>query len=150
VTVTRRYLADWQEPQGEEAEMPEDDTTEALPERSTLSAVMAEALALVLPDYPSVPDAEIGTAQFAAPGVAPMTDDDAKPLAGLAGLRDRMREDPTTTTRGLKHAPGAVLPRHPTPRSPGEKDLHGHGIRVCSRPRSPLVILLPRRRGNGT
>jgi hypothetical protein len=33
--VTRRYLADWQEPEGEEAEMPEDDTTEALPDRST-------------------------------------------------------------------------------------------------------------------
>jgi uncharacterized metal-binding protein YceD (DUF177 family) len=102
VAVTRRYVADWQEPQGEEAEMPQDDTTEALPERIDLSAVMAEALALVLPDYPRVPDAEIGTAQFAAPGVAPMTDDEAKPLAGLAGLRDRMREDPDESDNGAE------------------------------------------------
>jgi hypothetical protein len=34
--VARRYLADWQEPTGEEAEMPEDDTTEALPARLDL------------------------------------------------------------------------------------------------------------------
>jgi uncharacterized metal-binding protein YceD (DUF177 family) len=91
--VTRLYLADWQEPEGEEAEMPEDDTTEALPDRVDLAAVMAEALALALPDYPRASDAEIGTTQFAAPGVTPMTDEDAKPLAGLAALRDRMRED---------------------------------------------------------
>jgi uncharacterized metal-binding protein YceD (DUF177 family) len=96
-TVTRRYLADWREPTGEEAEMPEDDTTEALPEALDLAAVMAEALALALPDYPRAPDAETQTRQFAAPGVKPMTDDDAKPLAGLAALRDRMRDDPDET-----------------------------------------------------
>jgi uncharacterized metal-binding protein YceD (DUF177 family) len=95
--VTRRYLADWREPTGEEAEMPEDDTTEALPEALDLAAVMAEALALALPDYPRAPDAETQTRQFAAPGVKPMTDDDAKPLAGLAALRDRMRDDPDET-----------------------------------------------------
>jgi uncharacterized metal-binding protein YceD (DUF177 family) len=89
-SVVRRYLADWQEPTAEEAEMPDDDTTEALPERLDLSAVMAEALALALPDYPRAPDAEMETGQFAAPGVDPMTDEDAKPLAGLAALRARM------------------------------------------------------------
>ena len=94
VNVDRRYLANWTEPQGDEAEMPEDDTTEALPEKLDLAVVMAEALALALPDYPRAADAEIGTAQFSAPGVTPMTDDDAKPLAGLAALRDKMREDP--------------------------------------------------------
>ena len=51
--VTRGYLADWQEPTGEEAEMPEDDTTEPLPARLDLGAVMLEALALALPDLPA-------------------------------------------------------------------------------------------------
>jgi len=37
-----------------------------------------------------VPGAALESAAFAAPGVAPMTDQDAKPLAGLAALRDRM------------------------------------------------------------
>jgi uncharacterized metal-binding protein YceD (DUF177 family) len=88
--VARRYLADWREPEAEDAEMPEDDTTEALPDRIDLSAVVAEALALALPDYPRAPEAELETGQFAAPGVKPMTDEDAKPLAGLAALRARM------------------------------------------------------------
>jgi uncharacterized metal-binding protein YceD (DUF177 family) len=100
--VTRRYLADWQEPTGDEAEMPEDDTTEALPARLDLGTVMLEALALALPDYPRAPDAELGAGQFAAPGVAPMTDEDAKPLAGLAGLRDRLRDDPEGSDGGAE------------------------------------------------
>ncbi len=98
--VTRRYLADWHEPTGEEAEMPEDDTTEALPARLDLGAVMAEALALALPDYPRAADAELEAGQFAGPGVAPMTDDEAKPLAGLAALRDRLRDDPEGSDGG--------------------------------------------------
>jgi uncharacterized metal-binding protein YceD (DUF177 family) len=98
--ITRRYLADWQEPEGDEAEMPEDDTTEALPDRLDLSAVMFEALALALPDYPRADNADPGDRQFAAPGVAPMTDDDAKPLAGLAALRDRMRDDDEGSDNG--------------------------------------------------
>jgi uncharacterized metal-binding protein YceD (DUF177 family) len=91
--VSRRYLADFVEPEEEEAEMPEDDTEEPLPERLDLAAVMLEALALALPDYPRADGAELGEANFAAAGVAPMTDADAKPLAGLAALRDRLREE---------------------------------------------------------
>lgn len=90
--VTRLYLADYAEPEGEEVEMPEDDTVEPLPDRLDLSAVMLEALALALPDYPRAEGAELGEANFAGPGVTPMTDDEAKPLAGLAALRDRMRD----------------------------------------------------------
>ncbi|MDG4648060.1 DUF177 domain-containing protein [Roseibacterium sp. SDUM158017] len=89
--LERRYLADFVEPEGDEAEMPQDDTAEALPERLDLSAVMLEALALALPDYPRAEGAELGEANFAEPGVAPMTDEDARPLAGLAALRDRLR-----------------------------------------------------------
>ncbi len=49
--VTRRYLAQMPEPQGDEVEMPEDDSAEPLPDVLDLSAVMAEALALALPLY---------------------------------------------------------------------------------------------------
>lgn len=90
--VVRRYLADWVEPEAEEAEMPEDETQEALPDRLDLAVVMREALALSLPDYPRAEGAELSEATFAGPGVQPMTDDDARPLAGLAALRDRMRD----------------------------------------------------------
>jgi uncharacterized metal-binding protein YceD (DUF177 family) len=90
--VSRHYVADYAEPEGEEVEMPEDDTLEPLPDRLDLSNVMLEALALALPDYPRAEGAELGEANFAQPGVTPMTDDEAKPLAGLAALRDRMRD----------------------------------------------------------
>lgn len=89
-TVVRRYLADMREPEADELEMPEDDTAEPLPDRLDLGAVMTEALALALPDYPRAAGAELGAAVYAPPGVAPMTDEDAKPLAGLAALRGRL------------------------------------------------------------
>jgi uncharacterized metal-binding protein YceD (DUF177 family) len=91
IDITRRYSAAHVEPEADEAEMPEDDTTEALPERLDLTAVMLEALALALPDYPRAEGVELAERHFAAPGVAPMTDADAKPLAGLAALRDRLK-----------------------------------------------------------
>jgi uncharacterized metal-binding protein YceD (DUF177 family) len=92
-TVERRYLSDLEEPTGEEAEMPEDDTLEPVPVVLDLSAVLAEALALALPIYPRAPGAALEEAVFAAPGIAPMTDQDAKPLAALAALRDRLSGD---------------------------------------------------------
>lgn len=89
--VARRYLAVMPEPEGEEVEMPEDDSAEPLPAALDLLAVLTEALALALPQYPRAAGAELGEAVFAAPGVAPMTDEEAKPLAGLAALRDRLK-----------------------------------------------------------
>lgn len=91
--VLRRYLARWDEPVKAEAEMPEDDTAEPLPETLDLGAVLAEALALALPPFPRAEDAEEGSQVFAGPGTAPMTDKDVKPFAGLASLRDRLKSD---------------------------------------------------------
>lgn len=91
--VTRRYLADMPEPEPGEVEMPEDDTVEPLPETLDLGAVMAEALALALPDFPRAEGVEMGPAVFSAPGVEPLTDESAKPLAGLAQLRDKLTKD---------------------------------------------------------
>lgn len=90
VRVSRHYVADWVEPEGDEVEMPEDDTREPMPETLDLNAVLAEALALALPDYPRAPGAELGQAVFAAPGIEPLRDEALKPFAGLAALRGKL------------------------------------------------------------
>ncbi|GAB5446583.1 YceD family protein [Gymnodinialimonas sp.] len=90
VDVARSYLADMPEPTVEDFEIPEDDTMEPLPQALDLMDVVTEALALALPDYPRAEGVELGEAVFAAPGVKPMTDEDAKPLAGLGALRDKL------------------------------------------------------------
>lgn len=94
--VRRRFVANFSLPEGDEVEMPEDDTVEPLPEVIDLAEVAAEALALALPEYPRAPGAELGEALHAAPGVAPLTDAALKPFAGLASLADKLaakRED---------------------------------------------------------
>lgn len=90
IDVARTYLADFREPDADEAEMPEDETVEALPDRLDLGALMREALALALPDYPRAEGATLQETQFAGPGITPMTDEEAKPLAGLAALREAL------------------------------------------------------------
>ena len=86
--VTRRYLSDWIEPEGDEVEMPEDDSAEPLPAVIDVEAVMAEALALALPLFPRAEGVEPVEVSVAEPGQEPMTDEDAKPFAGLRALRD--------------------------------------------------------------
>lgn len=88
--VRRRYLADWQEPEGDEAEIPEDDTVDPLPEVIDLGAVAIEALALALPLYPRAEGVDLGEAAFAPPGAAPLSDADLKPFAGLSALKSRL------------------------------------------------------------
>lgn len=88
--VLRRYLAEWTTPEGDEVEMPEDDTAEALPEVIDAGHVALEALLLALPLYPRAPGAALGEAVFTAPGAEPLREADLKPFAGLAALKDRM------------------------------------------------------------
>ena len=89
-SVERRYLAEMPDlPEGAEVEMPEDDTAEPLPATIDLAAVMEEALALALPPFPRAEGAELAQTDYAAPGTSPMTDDDARPFAGLKHLLDR-------------------------------------------------------------
>lgn len=83
--VQRRYLSDWQAPEGDEAEIPEDDTIEPMPVSIDLAGVAIEALALALPEYPRAKGAALGAHEFPPPGAS----DDAetrKPLADLAAL----------------------------------------------------------------
>lgn len=90
--VLRRFLPDLPEPEGSEEEVPEDVDTEPLGATIDPAAVMAEALALALPAFPRAPEATLGEAVFAAPGVAPLRDADTRPLGALAALRDRLKD----------------------------------------------------------
>ncbi|WP_386681577.1 YceD family protein [Loktanella sp. R86503] len=91
--VRRVYARDFAYPDGAEAEMPEDDAVEPLPQTLDLGAVMIEALSLALPAFPRAQGAELGQVLAAAEGIAPMTDDDAKPFAGLGALRAQLEKD---------------------------------------------------------
>ena len=91
--VQRRYLADFQEPDGTEVEMPEDDTADPLTDSIDVAAVAIEALALALPLYPRAAGADLGAAVFAPPGVAPLHDADLRPFAGLAALVGKPEPD---------------------------------------------------------
>lgn len=91
--VERRYLAGFEDPGEEEAEMPEDETSEALGSHIDPFAVMVEALSLAIPAYPRKDGEALGEAVFTAPGVAPMRDEDTKPFAALAALKDQLKTD---------------------------------------------------------
>lgn len=88
--VTRRYLAEMPEPEADEVEMPEDETAEQKPAAIDLEAVMAEAVALALPDFPRAEGVDAVDMSVTEPGKTPMTDDDAKPFAALKSLRDKL------------------------------------------------------------
>ncbi|RZW07075.1 MAG: DUF177 domain-containing protein [Rhodobacteraceae bacterium] len=93
-TATRSYRHDMPAvPEGEEVEMPEDETAEPLPIRIDLTTVMAEALALSLPDWPRAEGVEPVEISVSEPGKDPMTDNDVKPFAALKSLRDKLGEN---------------------------------------------------------
>lgn len=91
--VRRCYVADLTTPDGDEVEIPEDDTVEPMPEMIDLTEIAAEALALALPLYPRAPGAELGAVVHAGEHVTPLTDADLKPFAGLAALAAKARKD---------------------------------------------------------
>ncbi|MGB7242177.1 MAG: DUF177 domain-containing protein [Sulfitobacter sp.] len=74
-----------------EVEMTQDESVDALGEWIDPHQVMVEELALALPLYPRVEGSDLGEAIFTKPGEAPMTDQDARPFAGLAGLKDQLK-----------------------------------------------------------
>ncbi len=92
-TVLRRYQADWQEPDAEECEMPEDDSLEPLGEVIDVGAVMVEAIALALPLYPHAPGAGPADVTVTAPGAEPLSNDRPKPFADLARLLKKADKD---------------------------------------------------------
>ncbi|WP_027258599.1 YceD family protein [Leisingera aquimarina] len=91
--VSITYLSRMEVPEEDEAEMPEDDSTEALGSHIDPGAVMAEALALHIPVYPRKDGAELGEAVYTKPGAEPMRDEDARPFAGLGALRGLLKDE---------------------------------------------------------
>ena len=87
--VERRYVEDFVQPEGDEIEIPEDDSVEPLPQAVDVGAVATEALALALPLYPRAAGAELGEVVHAPKGVTPLRDADLRPFAGLAQLAAR-------------------------------------------------------------
>ncbi len=91
-SVVRRFLAkmpDQMETE-DEVEMPEDDSAEPLGPEIDPAMVMIESLSLALPLYPRADGAKMEQAGFTEAGKAALTDEDLKPFAGLAALRDQL------------------------------------------------------------
>lgn len=94
VPLERLYASDMGPAPAGEVEMPEDgDLVEPLPDMLDLAAVATEALALELPEFPRADGAAPERMTALPPGAAPLEDEREKPFAGLASLRDRMRDD---------------------------------------------------------
>jgi uncharacterized metal-binding protein YceD (DUF177 family) len=92
--VTLTYLADFQQESGDSiTEMTIDETFEPLTEEIDLATIAIEAVALALPDYPRSADAQLETTIFAEPGITPMSDEDTKPFASLASLKDKLSKE---------------------------------------------------------
>lgn len=91
--VSRIWRADYAEPQGDEVELPDEVDDEPLGAAIDIGAVMVEALALALPVYPRAGGAALEAAAVTEPGKAALTDETAKPFAGLAALRDKLTGD---------------------------------------------------------
>lgn len=89
-TVMRRFIEGWTPPEGEEVEMPEDDTIDPLPEVLDLLAIATEALVLALPLYPRAEGVELGAVDHAPPGAEPIREADLKPFASLAALKQKL------------------------------------------------------------
>ena len=89
--VSRQFLAGYEEPEAPEVEMPEDDSVEALGSAIDLWQVLVEALSLAVPLYPRADQhAEAVELRVTEPGKHAMTDEEAKPFAGLAALKSQL------------------------------------------------------------
>ena len=88
--IERLFLANFEAPTGEEHEMTDEDSTDPLGEEIELDEILFEELGLNLPLYPRAENADVGESVFAEPGITPMRDEDTRPFAGLAGLRDQL------------------------------------------------------------
>lgn len=90
VDVTRQFISTYVHPDEPEIEMPEDDSIEPLGTWIDPGQVMRESLTLAAPDYPRKDDTSLGQMVYTKPGDAPMTDEDARPFAGLADLKNKL------------------------------------------------------------
>ena len=94
--VVRTFIRDYTDVDAPEAEMPEDDSVEPLGVWIDPAVVMEEELALALPEYPRKAEVEPTTIRVTEPGKQAMTDEQARPFAGLAALKDQLEADKDT------------------------------------------------------
>ena len=90
-SVERLFVKEMSDLCEEEIEMPEDETIEPLGTWIDPEAIMIESLCLTLPEYPRAEGATLGKSVYTQPGEAPMRDEDARPFAGLAALKDQLK-----------------------------------------------------------
>jgi len=92
--IARRYTDAYVAPAEGEAEMPEDETLEPLPDAIELFELAEETLALALPAFPRAQGAEAGDIGASPPGAAPDGDAEtsASPFAALADLRRKLED----------------------------------------------------------
>jgi uncharacterized metal-binding protein YceD (DUF177 family) len=88
--VTRLFQKDFTYSEEEELEMPQDDSAEPLGLWIDPLEIMAEELSLALPQYPRKEDAAEVALSITEPGKTPMSDEEAKPFAGLGALKAQL------------------------------------------------------------
>lgn len=66
------------------------DAPDPLGDAIDLGALMVESLSLLVDPYPRAEGAVFGDRAFAAPGIAPLRDEDLKPFAKLAALKEKL------------------------------------------------------------
>lgn len=91
--VMRLFIREYVDVDAPEIEMPEDENAEPLGTWIDLELTMEEELALALPAYPRKDDTtETTTVRVTEPGKTPMTDEQARPFAGLADLKAQLED----------------------------------------------------------
>ena len=91
--ITRNYVAGFEFSDDAESETVVDELTETLPAEIDLFEILKETLAIGLPAYPRKSGAEVGNLTVAPPNTTPLSDDDVKPFAGLADLKDKLTKN---------------------------------------------------------
>lgn len=91
--VRRVFLASLPDIDLGEVEMHADENIELLGKAIDPFVVMVETLALLIPQYPRKDGADLKESNFTEPGQIPMTDEDARPFAGLADLGKALKND---------------------------------------------------------
>ena len=75
-----------------EREMELDETLDPLPTELDLKEVLIEALMIELPTYPKKSGVSFKK-KIAAPGISPLSDEEAKPFANLSSLMNKLAKD---------------------------------------------------------
>ncbi|MEM0976924.1 MAG: YceD family protein [Pseudomonadota bacterium] len=98
VKINQQFLpAKGQDTSSSEIEIQESDPEDFLPDGFSLFDLVAEHLALELPEYPRAEGATLSNTVFTEPGKKPMTDEDARPFAELDALRKKLAGDDDAT-----------------------------------------------------